>query len=302
MEQLPSELAVQIWQTAAYQFRFIDRGSVVNLARTSSFVYDVIAPILYERIVLTLRVQDALNAFMFDDDLRSLATRVFRHTRFLCTTNSYLARSINMALLVNVEIIHTTSNICLTLARAQGDRVVLHDVRLWAINIPSEVSQFPPLALANIVKIHSIYPYAGSYGSYHSIARDPEDWMRRFMELLPALTHLGFSHINHDSEWENSAQLDMESFASFLRVLAGYQRLQVIAVRMVTDSIIRLGQWVQIGHELSEERLHFCIDDREVNEWADEISSMVDDAQTGRSIWIEAKPIGTFEILPSGTT
>ncbi|KAH7096433.1 hypothetical protein BKA62DRAFT_510746 [Auriculariales sp. MPI-PUGE-AT-0066] len=291
MDRLPVEIVVYILQGVAYELRSRDRQTVVNLAMASSVVYDIIAPILYERMIITYTNDTAIRQFMADGPL---AKRVLRHTRFFCAPSSISAESINASLLSNVEVIYSSVQICDSIFRATEGRGVLRELRLWSLNAPADIHRLQPEALQNVTRIHSFYPYARNNDLYSVFEPVSAGWMHRLIEGFPALTHLGFSHVDPSGHRNDANKADVLSFNVVLQIAAKYSRLQVIAFRLTGRMAACLDDCVAIAKEMAEERAYFWVDDRPIDMWLAESRLMISDAQCERSLWTEARPLSSF--------
>ncbi|KAH7096813.1 hypothetical protein BKA62DRAFT_487927 [Auriculariales sp. MPI-PUGE-AT-0066] len=306
METLPVELVAYVFQMTAYMFRSTDRSTVVNLALTSSFVYDTVAPILYEMIIIKFNTQSENSFSVFAKD-EAIAAKVLKHVRFLCTGWRVVEiSSSTAAFFSNLETIHGPfSTWCtITLAQAKHGHAIASDARFWEIGLPRNIDSNQQLC--SLTRLHTFIPSTSLPHTFREISHDADGWTRRMLTLLPALTHMGFSHYGLDISHENWEEKDLRVFEMILRTLAACRRpfLQIMAFRLTgratrcLDAYVRVAQGAE--EDLALRRVRFWADTRDIPTWDAESEVMINDARAGRSIWTEAKPWSLHVNLAQG--
>ncbi|KAH7096862.1 hypothetical protein BKA62DRAFT_718444 [Auriculariales sp. MPI-PUGE-AT-0066] len=297
-ESLPIELVTYIFQMAAYLFRSTNRGAVVTLALTSSFVYNTVAPILYERIVFGSGRTTAFEAFLKNE---SVAAKVLKHTRFLCAGSPYFQpHSSGVALLVNLDTVHCTIGLWSHIAflQARDGRAIPGNVRVIWPSLPLDLAVGDHTRnLRSITRYHGFMPCNYFDSEFPQLEQDVEHWTRRMLDLMPRLTHLGFSQIDAANVENNYTDKQLEAFELMLRTVSTCQMpcVQVAALRLTGRTVTRLTAYVRIARSVDENwamgRLRIWADKRVLETRWVEPDLIVDDARTERSIWTEPEPL-----------
>ncbi|KAH7096251.1 hypothetical protein BKA62DRAFT_720163, partial [Auriculariales sp. MPI-PUGE-AT-0066] len=289
MERLPPELVVFIFRTAAYLFRFSNRSAVVDLARSSSFAYDTVAPVLYECVLITYGNIGAIKRFMHDEDSRPLAVRVFKHTRILYSVPNEAANIVDASLFTQVQSVYGAPGIWNAISAAQ--QFVAPDLRVWTIDVGSSVKKFPRPRIASITHLHTFYPHASLNSNFREFIDDCGGWTRRLLDTLPGLTHIGFSFVHPGGrlpEVEDRRDLDMLKLVLQVIVTSQLPRLRVVACRLTGTSVHHLAAYAAIAQSTSynpvDLQILFWIDNRKIECWGDEVELMFNDARQERSI------------------
>ncbi|KAH7064501.1 hypothetical protein BKA62DRAFT_736915 [Auriculariales sp. MPI-PUGE-AT-0066] len=299
MESLPNELVAYIFQTAAYLFRFTDRNTVVRLALTSSFIYDIVAPILYEQIFISShRDEVALSALLIHE---VAAASVLKHVRFLYTgPNDIFSASSVAALFTAVNGVYGSIKLWDSVASAQMERgiTIATDLRAWTVEaLPDNLRGVDQQSLRGLTRLHSFIPFACTDDDFLEFFDDIAGWTRNVLELVPSLTHLGFSYVNPGLTTESTATKDLEVFSGILRAVAASKQpcVQIMALRIAGQATSYLDAYLRVARTMDEDwamqRMHIWADYRNIGTWTREIDVMGEDGRKGRSIWTEAKSV-----------
>ncbi|KAH7102752.1 hypothetical protein BKA62DRAFT_698715 [Auriculariales sp. MPI-PUGE-AT-0066] len=289
MEGLPLELVAYILQLVAYALRSTDRIKVVQLASTSSFVYEAVAPILYERIVIKAANAGAFSALIKNE---AAATRILSHARFLhADASCVIMLSSAAALFVNVQAIFGSVYLWNEIARVQArcGTAIASDLRVYTNNLLNNLREVHQPHLRSLTRLHACLPLQSM------LAGDGTGWTRSMLDLLPCLTHLGFSakHINPST----ARDIEMEVLAEIMQTVAASQQpcIEMFAVNLVGQAALYWDAYVRIAQNMKGDWalrcMWFRVDSRVINDWFAEDPSTIHDAQKELSIWTEATPL-----------
>ncbi|KAH7096812.1 hypothetical protein BKA62DRAFT_833739 [Auriculariales sp. MPI-PUGE-AT-0066] len=299
-EKLPIELVDYILRLAAYQFRFHNRSTVVKLALTSSFVYNIVAPILYERLIVESDTEVDSFSEVMDD--KAVAASVLKHVRVLCSAYQLHISSSVAAHFVKLEAVYGSINTWSSIAQAQArsGSTIAAEVRFWTVDLPADFPQtYHHTEIQNLTHVHSFMPNFALLHTFLEISRDAAGWTRHILELLPRLTHLGFSHVSPEepSDEEEAKEKDLGVFELIVKTVAACQKpcVQVLAVRLTGSAVARVEAYIRVAQAANEDwatqRVCIWLDKREVRDWTDEVSLMAEDARRECTIWTESKPL-----------
>ncbi|KAH7099848.1 hypothetical protein BKA62DRAFT_708139 [Auriculariales sp. MPI-PUGE-AT-0066] len=295
MEKLPIELVTHIFQVAAYLFRSTDRGAVVRLTLTSSFVYNAVAPILYERLIIASKSEiDGFLKLMMEG--QATVGNVLKHARFMCTgPRCFDIPSWAAALLVKVDTVHCPTEVWYRISRAQVERrlPVVRTIHIWQLGLTmTSHAHLPNLRM--LTRIHCFLPYRSVY-----LMPDENGpgsaWLGRMLQLLPSLTHLASA---------TSVPVRIEEFERMVRTLVACQQpcIQVFALRFVGLTAACLRAHIHAAREVDNDwvtqKMRVWVDMRGDGTYCAEEESLFDDARNERSIWTEAKPLSAYVFAP----
>ncbi|KAH7094084.1 hypothetical protein BKA62DRAFT_51370 [Auriculariales sp. MPI-PUGE-AT-0066] len=301
MERLPIEIVTYILETAAYMLRATDRGAVVNLALTSSFSYSTVAPILYERVVIADVNYAAFSVLLANGPL---AAKVLQYTRFICVPPNREEVLFSAAhLFPNVSAVYGSQSVWedIVAAQAQSSVAIVNDLRAWYIGFKARACQ-PNLSI--VTRLHTFFPCSSK--DRRGLPRDIAEQIQHILEVLPSLTHLGFSHVNPESPIENAESKDLEIYDTVMRTVVASKesRLQVVALRITGWAATCLEAFVRIARDIDEAgsmlEVRIWVDSREITTWQTEVDAMVEDSRKERSIWTEAQALSYY--VPDVTT
>ncbi|KAH7094085.1 hypothetical protein BKA62DRAFT_721143 [Auriculariales sp. MPI-PUGE-AT-0066] len=300
MEKLPIELMIHIFQTAAYMFRSTERGTVVKLALTASFVYDTIAPILYERLVVTHRNQGAVSMLA-----QTGAVSFLEHVRFLWTGPDRIGIPRSVAeLLLRATAVYGSMDVWDEIAavQARAGVAIASDVHLWNVDLPVDLKEIQKSHLRSLTRVHSFIPQSGHDSMFSDFSRDAAGWTHHLLELLPSLTALGFSHVNPISEdqVEDAYSKDLEAFETIIRTVKATREpcVQVVALRITGEAAAWLDAYIRIVRDMDDDwamqHMRIWVDKRDIFDWSAEVRLVGEDANKERSIWTEAKQLDWY--------
>ncbi|KAH7096262.1 hypothetical protein BKA62DRAFT_37305 [Auriculariales sp. MPI-PUGE-AT-0066] len=286
-DSLPVELAVHIVQICAYRFRHTHRSTVVSLARTSSYIYTLVAPIIYESIILTTT---NVHAFSVTPQNDQTLERVCKHVLNLCVSGDVKIDSLNVRMFSRVRAMQSTTDALRSIALAQGEKCALEDVQIAHIDFVTGTRTVPSPALCNITRIFGFYPNMQS-DFYSDFLDDPSRWARRLLDLLPKLTHIGFNmlHSSYRRDNQDVSAFDVDLYERLLRTTQQYNRLRMIAFRLAGMFLSRAEDLMAVVGRVGDSRVRFWCDSRVVKTWEDDEHLCTDDVRHERSIWTEAR-------------
>ncbi|KAH7096581.1 hypothetical protein BKA62DRAFT_675795 [Auriculariales sp. MPI-PUGE-AT-0066] len=205
-----------------------------------------------------------------------------------------------MTMLLKVHTLHGSASMWKDLALAQGAErgaTAASDVRFWEINMPDALSNVYKLNLCQLTRVHIF------------ISQWPcSEWMRRTLQQLPNITHLGFSYFNprESTEAKESEALDVLAIILQTAAQSKLPCLHVLALRLTGWAVTHLDACISIARSVDNDwairRTRIWVDYRKVLSWNVEERLMVDDARCQRSIWTEAKPLNCYVVVPSTTS
>ncbi|KAH7099762.1 hypothetical protein BKA62DRAFT_708767 [Auriculariales sp. MPI-PUGE-AT-0066] len=308
MEKLPIEIVTEIFRVTAYLFRLTDRGTVVRLALTSSFVYDAVSPILYERIVIGSDQEESGFLTLLKNE--PVAAKVLKHVTFLCTGAARSTRISPSAatLFINIKAVYGSMALWSAIAKSANTErggAIARDLRVWTAGLADlDLTGIHQPNLCCLTRLHTFIPHCSLQRTFHKFSRDPTGWTRQMLALLPSLTHLGFSHVDPDFPKEGAESKNLDACLQILRVVATSQTpsIHVVALRITGRAAICLNAYIRIAQAVDEGWAMSCmymwVDQREIKGWLDESALMIDDARKERSIWTEAKPLSWYNNAP----
>ncbi|KZV91394.1 hypothetical protein EXIGLDRAFT_837129, partial [Exidia glandulosa HHB12029] len=196
LQDLPTELALDIFREAAKSNVCENRAWVVQLALVSHNVYELVRPVLYHTMVIDLQNQDVVFD-LADDALHGeiTARNVFHSVRRLSITFDIgsmwntpgfrWSRDMFPRLFVFVTEFNASFTILAALSRTlqfQPRRVAVIWASLWDIKL-----HVLPHTLKQVTHIEGYLPT-----SFESNPYTPREWILAILGALPAVTHIGF--------------------------------------------------------------------------------------------------------------
>jgi len=290
LHQLPAELSVYIIQTAAFQYRFSDRQSVVNIAMCNHTVYDIVAPILYHTLVVSHNNVKQLSSLASSRETRALAQRMLSHVRFFLN-RSPKQHPLETHLLANVEHIATSSSTSLRYWAAP----TLRSVHLLNLSFVPELLRITPSALRTITHVCGHLPMFESSDEWKTFFRDAAGWTRSLLERLPAVTHLGLTRDlprAFDFHFKDSiSRFDCTAIETVVRTaLQTHPRLKCIAIRISGAFLETRRMDLEMAlRNVYDPRLRVWFDNRPVEDWDAHRAQSFLDIEEGRNIWTEAR-------------
>ena len=290
LDQLPTELNVYIFQTAAYMYRFSDRQSVVNLAMSCRTVYDIVCPILHHTLIVTDGNAERLASLASTEETRALAERILRHVRFF-VNRCRKGDPFDPRLLVNVERVETVH----TKFVISSIPAPLKSAYIFDINFLSTVLRLPPDALRTTAYVNGILPVLRDSSDWDIFFADPAAWMRSLLERIPSVTHLGLAHeLPLKRAGGNMVeQYDCAAIGTVIRTaLESCPRLQCFAIKTVgIFSETRRTDLEKVLCEIGDPRIKVWFDMRTVEDWGDHQALCYRDIMEGRSLWTEVRSL-----------
>ena len=305
LDMLPTELALQILQTAATELRFTDRQSVVNLASTSNAVYNIVAPILYHTMIVTAKTRDLIAAFTRDESTQAAAKRVCSHVRMVLEDTGS-ARSINPKLLLNVVTVLAVANFARDLAEAQCQMVAapttgpqLRKITLNCIDLKESISWIPQRSRALITHVAGFLPIFVRTDDWNMFfspsgkpAHGPERWTRSIIDDLPALTHFAFILAAENEEYEATDAFELGVLGRALETALSVSRLKQVVLKVCGRYVERRREEIElILDRILEPRLSVAWEERPLTSWYEYDNWSREEVVAGRSIWTQAVPV-----------
>ena len=274
LHRLPAELALEILRAAAETFITSDRRTVVHLALTGSLIYDLVSPVLYQRLVVRASHSHKLAA-VFNNK------RICTHIRELAITDSDWRPPPSASNLVGLRSLTGQSGpIALfleTLPCGHPALARLRTVQLW-----------------NDVVLRGVPPTVTRVCLWLWQIGDPQlqalvDWL----ESAPSVTQIACELVEHD---EHRMKIVPERLVEALYAVldAGGSRLENLSVRMAgnaaedpqwTAFLVALRQYGKV-----DPRIRLWRDRRRIWDFEDDAKTSTDDSFVGRDIWSEARP------------
>lgn len=287
IHQLPTELSVYIIQTAAHQYRFSDRQSVVNLAMSSRAIYDIVCPILYHTLIVTDRNAGQLGSLASNIETHPLAKRLFLHVHSYYNF-SQKGQPVDISLLVNVETVEWY-------LAALEPFTKLKSVHLRQLNFKDAVSRFARSGgLRAVTHTAGTLPIIVNDSTWNDFFADPAAWMQSLLDSLPALTHLGLLHEFPWRGYNDNSQsyllFDCGAIGTAVRTaLRDYPRLRCIVIRTgKLFAAARRTELEKVLRDLHDPRVKVWFDERPVSNHKDFFMLRALDVEEGRSLWTEA--------------
>jgi len=300
LDQLPTELAVQILQTAATELRFTNRQSVVNLALASNSVYSVVAPILYHTLIVTAKTRDIIAAFTRDEATQAAAKRVCSHVRILLDETDS-ERSLNPNLLLKVVNIIAAAHFVRDVAEAQYQMTAmptigppLREITISSVDLRESINFIPQHSLqliTHVIGFLPIFRHNEDWEMFFSTsdlpAHGPERWTRSIIDVLPALTHFGFilAAMSYTT-------FNFEGLRKALETVVSYPRLKKVVLKVCGRYVEQHREEIEaVLDQIPDPRLNIVWEERPFMSWKEYDERRREDVVVGRSIWTQAVPV-----------
>ena len=282
LECLPLELVVGILRHAAEIFLSTERQTVVALAQTAKLVYNVVAPILYRRIVVTQANINLLGAFFRNLDLSPLVRHLALTAPEWTPPEDVIVRWTQLQSLTGAA---APIQFVLNHLGPVG-RMSLTKIQYW--NSPL-LDNVPPSVTHACI-------YVGDADNHHSF-RAVVGWI----DALPALTHVAIELVarngTREREWPSVALSLDESLVAVLRNKGGRQ-IQRLSIRL-GGKLAEEAFWLafvdrlrlQTGHSAGDPRIELWRDQRVVTDFEDDVRASIQDAYAGVDVWTESRPL-----------
>jgi len=297
LDKLPTELALRVLETAATELRFTHRQSVVNLALTSEFVYNIVAPILYHTIIVTNETRDFIAAFTRAESTRGAAKRVCSHVRVLLDDETN-ETSINPKLLLNAVSVSAVINLAREIAEAQCQAPTtspsLREITIVSTGLSRSISTIPQRSrelITHVTGFLPVFPYDEDWGMFFSVsdkpAHGPERWTRGIIDNLPALTHFGFVLAS-----VSSIEFDFQALGTALETVVSFPRLKKVVLKVCGIYIEHCREEIEAAlSRIQDSRLGVVWEERPLTRWEEYDVWNREDAVAGRSMWTQAVPV-----------
>ncbi|KZV93782.1 hypothetical protein EXIGLDRAFT_716761 [Exidia glandulosa HHB12029] len=276
-EQLPVELVLDIFLSAAEISIFEDRPWVVQLALVSHDVYKLVHPVLYRTMVINPQNIDRI--LLLASDERSL--HVFHAVRCLAVPHDEIDFTDDAiaSVLARPRLFTSTVDLC---APFYALKEVLYspDFRPRRIIISHSplayVLDRPRAALQSVTHIVGYFPM--------TFTGPATQWAVDFLSGLPAVTHITFRHLNGVG-LNGTRPVDPSILEEPFRTLLESRRIRRLAVHIGGRRLQDLPLLERLEHRLHDPRFCICIDSRPMpRDW--EIDCLdVKDILTGKDIW-----------------
>jgi len=295
LDILPTELAIAVIRLAAHSWRFTDRRTVVNLATTSSFSYQIVAPILYHTVILSNSTVQPFIGFTTDVKTAERARRVCAHVRVLHNFTSHPVSSSSPIVFEALEEVCATGNVIQHLAEAHSP-CPFRRITLRSSGFRIASSTWLPLhARSGITHICGYLPIFRSDPSWAAFSSDSRQWIRDVVDPLPGLTHLGLVLINvgpPDEVQQTVQEFSLAALAEALKEALNHPKLECVALRVC--GVFVQQRWEEIVTTLaaiSDARVMVWRDSRLLPTWEHYEFWMIENVEESRDLWTEAQSL-----------